>query len=310
MAARTEAAHTQGAAAAEGPFFRRTISLVKESVNVFTAAKAPSRGAAIAFYAVTSIAPVVLIVIAVAGLVFGDEAARGAVFAQFRGLIGAEGADLLQETIASASRPSAGLFASIVGIATLILTASGVFLELQSTLNDIWQVKPEGGTVTAMVRARLASLGLVVGLGFLLIVSLIVETGLHAFGEFINPYLPFGNVLLLALSFVISLTLYAVLFAAIYKLLPSKGLAWREVIFGAIVTAILFQIGKWLIGLYLGRESGDSSLGAAGAFLGLLFWVYYSAQIFLFGAALTRANYDRHDSQDARHGSSPSFERG
>ena len=291
MAARIETAAARDDSGRSG--FGRLIALLKHSFNIFTSVKAPSRGGAIAFYTITSIAPVLLIVIAVAGFVFGDEAARGAIFAQFRGLIGAEGAQLLESIIMSASKPATGIFATLIGIATLILTASGVFLELEDTLNEIWQVKREAG-LSSMVRARIASLGLVVGLGFLLIVSLVIDTGLHAFGEFINAYLPFGQALVLILNYAVTFVLYAMLFAAIYKLLPAKPLTWRQVIFGAAVTAVLFQIGKILIGLYLGREGAQSSLGAAGAFLALLFWIYYSAQIFLFGAAITKANFDQH----------------
>lgn len=298
MAARSEPGReaTERATGPRETIFARLLALLKHSAGIFMAAKAPSRGGAIAFYTITSIAPVLLIVIATAGLVFGDEAARGAVFGQFRGLLGTDGADLLEDIILGASKPAAGLVASLIAIATLILTASGVFLELEDTLNEIWQVKREGGVLSGMVRARVASLGLVVGLGFLLIVSLVVDAGLHAFGEFINAYLPFGTALLLMLSFLVTSTLYAVLFAAIYKLLPAKPLAWRQVIFGAAVTALLFQIGKLVIGLYLGREGTESSLAAAGAFLALLFWIYYSAQIFLFGAAITKANFDRRSS--------------
>jgi membrane protein len=270
----------------------RIVPLLKQAYGVFTEKKAPSRGAAIAFYTATSIAPVILIVIAVAGLMLGDEAARGAIFAQFESLLGPTGADFLQRAIASASTGSAGVFATVMGLATLILTASGVFLELRDALNDIWDTNPESGLST-MIRARLASLGLVLALGFMLLVSLTIDAALAGFSEVINARLPFGAAILMAINFVISLVLIAAIFAAIFKLLPARPLAWRDVIFGAVVTSFLFQIGKILLGLYLGNKTGDSSLGAAGALIGLLFWVYYSAQIILFGASLTRARYDR-----------------
>jgi membrane protein len=270
----------------------RAYALLKRAYGVFTAKKAPSRGAAIAFYTATSIAPVVLIVIAVAGLVLGEEAARGAIFAQFQALLGPDGADFLQRAIAGASDEGASLFATIMGLATLILTASGVFLELRDALNDIWEARQESGLST-MIRARLASLGLVLALGFLLLVSLAIDAALAGFNETVNSYLPFGAAILMAVNFVISLVLIAALFAAIFKLLPARPLAWRDVIFGALVTSFLFQIGKLLLGLYLGNKTGDSSLGAAGALIGLLFWIYYSAQIILFGASLTRARYQR-----------------
>jgi len=271
----------------------RIFDLLKNAARIFLDKNAPSRGAAIAFYAVTSIAPVLLIVVAIAGAVFGEEAARGAIFGQFRDLLGAQGAEFLQNTIASAARKGGGVWASIIGIAALVLTASGVFLELEDALNETWDAKREGSVLSGMVRGRLASLSLVMALGFLLLVSLVVDAALNGLSEKINSRLPFGAPLLVAASFVISLALIAVLCAAIYKLLPAKPLGWRYVIFGAAVTAVLFQIGKFLLGLYLGSSGGTSSLGAAGAFLGLLFWIYYSAQIFLFGVALTKAHFDR-----------------
>lgn len=281
----------------------RVVSLIKNGIDIFMAKNAPSRGAAIAFYAVTSLAPILLIAIAVAGAAFGDEAARGAIFAQFRTLLGPDGADFLQSLIASASAERAGIVATVIGVGTLILTASGVFLELEDALNEIWNVKHEGGMLSGLVRARLASLGLVAGLGFLLLVSLVLDAGLNGLREVIDAKWPFGASLFMALNFVVTLILVAVLFAAIYKLLPAKPLAWPCVIFGAALTAVLFQAGKVLIGLYLGSYGAASSLGVAGAVLGLLLWIYYSAQIFLFGAAITKAHYDR---SRARHETEPS----
>jgi membrane protein len=279
------------------------ISLLRRGVDIFFAKNAPSRGAAIAFYAVTSIAPIILIVIAVAGSAFGEDAARGAIFSQFRTLLGSQGADLLERVIESAYAQRASFVATAIGVGTLILSASGVFVELEDALDDIWGVRYEGGILSGLVRARLLSLGLVAGLGFLLLVSLIVDAALSGFHDVVNRNWPFGASLLLGLNFLVTLFLVAVLFAAIYKLLPAKPLAWPYVIFGAGVTALLFQVGKLLIGLYLGAYGAASSLGAAGAILGLLLWVYYSAQIFLFGAALTKAHYDR---SRMRHEKEPS----
>ena len=279
------------------------VAVIRRGVEIFLAKNAQSRGAALAFYAVTSIAPIILIVVAVAGSVFGDEAARGAVFAQFRSLIGPDGAALLEQAIMSASASRVGVIASVIGIATLILTASGVFLELQEALNEIWGVKHEGGLLSGLVRARLASLGLVAALGFLLIVSLVLDAGLTGLHDFIDARWPPGASLLMALNFLVTLLPMAVLFAAIYKVLPAKPIAWPYVIFGAALTAVLFQLGKFLIGLYIGSYGLASSLGAAGSILGLLLWIYYSAQIFLLGAALTKAHYDR---SRMRHETQPS----
>ena len=270
----------------------QTISDLKAAFALFSAHRAASRGAAIAFYAVTSIAPLLVIALALAGLVFGREAASGALFGQFRGLLGPQGADFLQKMLASASGTSANYIASGISIITLIATASGVFLELEDALNALWQAEPKSGIVQ-MARQRITSLALVAGLGFLLIVSLVVDAGLRALGGVINSWLPFGDVLLLALSVVVALALMTVLFAAIFKFVPARRLPWRGLFVGAAVTAVLFEIGKFLIGMYLGSQSAASSLGAAGALLGILLWVYYSVQIFLFGAAFTRARAGR-----------------
>jgi membrane protein len=266
---------------------QRVLSLLKQSFGVFSAQRAASRGAAIAFYAVTSIAPILLIVIAIAGLALGREAASGALFGQFRGLLGPVSAEFLQRAVASASSKPAGIVASVISIVTLAATASGVFLELEDALNAIWQVNPEGG-LGSVARARITSLGLVVALGFLLMVSLVIDAALKGLSGAIDAYLPFGAVLLMIVSFAIAFALITILFAAIYKFLPARRLLWRDVILGGAVTALLFEIGKFLIGLYLGSSTAATSLGAAGALLGLLFWVYYSAQIFLFGAAFTK----------------------
>jgi membrane protein len=278
------------------------IALIRRGIDIFIAKNAPSRGAALAFYAVTSIAPILLIVIAVAGAAFGEDAARGAIFAEFRNLLGADGADMLERVISSASAQRASLLATVIGVATLIFGASGVFTELEEALNEIWGVRYEGGMISGIVRARVLSLGLVAGLGFLLLVSLVADAALSGLREVVNRNWTFGAPLLVALNFVVTLILVAMLFAAIYKMLPAKPLAWPYVIFGAGVTALLFQIGKLLIGLYLGGYGAGSSLGAAGAVLALLLWVYYSAQIFLFGAALTKAHYDRtHERHEKMH---------
>lgn len=269
---------------------QRVFSFLKEGWRIFGANQSVRRGAAIAFYTVTSMAPVLIIVIAVAGLAFGAEAASGAVFAQFRGLLGSDAASLLQKAISSsASDKSAGALASVISLVGVILTASGVFLELEDALNAIWKAETQRGFMN-IARARIASLGLVIALGFILMVSLVIDTGIKAFSSVIDAYLPFGAVLLAAVTFLISFGLITVLCAAIYKFLPARKLAWRDIFIGAAITGLLFEVGKFLIGLYLGRNSTISSLGAAGALLGLLFWVYYSAQIFLFGAALTKAS--------------------
>jgi membrane protein len=271
--------------------------LLKDTVLSFFEDEALSRGAAIAFYTVTSLAPVLLIVIAIAGLAFGQEAAQNAITAQLTGLMGKQTADILQTAIASAAGKSSGIWATVIGVVTLLATASGMFGEMQSALNKIWKVKPKSTTVSRLIRARAASLGLVAALGFLLIVSLVVSAALTAFGNFLNSILPFGSLILSILNFVVSLALMSVLFAAIYKVLPDRHIAWRDVIVGAVVTALLFSIGKSLIGWYLGSSAIASSYGAAGGLIVLLFWVYYSTQIFLLGAEFTKVYAMRHGSK-------------
>lgn len=265
--------------------FQRVIYLGKTSFALWSKKRAASRGAAIAFYTVTSIAPIILLVIAIAGLVFGEAAARGAVFSQFSSLLGARSAGILQSTIAGAAGEGGSVAASVISVVMLLLSVSGVFIELEDAVNDICGAKEDGG-VKGMAKARLTSLALVIALGFLLIVSLLVEAGLRAFMSVI----PFGAEIGLAASILISLTLTSLMFIGILKFLPRKPVAWRDVWVGGVVTAVLFEIGKLLLGIYLGRSSAFSSLGVAGALTALLIWIYFSAQIFLFGAAFTRVH--------------------
>jgi membrane protein len=272
-------------------------NMVKETVLSFIDDEALSRGAAIAFYTVTSIAPVLLIVVAIAGLAFGHDAAQNAIITQLSGLMGQQTAEVIQAAIASAAGKSSGILATIIGVATLVATASGVFGEMQSSLNAIWKAKSVATTVSRLIRARATSLGLVAALGFLLIVSLAVSAGLTAFGNYLDSIIPIGKLIFPILNFVVSLTLLAALFAAIYKVLPDRRLEWRDVIIGAIVTSVLFTIGKSLIGWYLGSSAVASSYGAAGGLIVLLLWVYYSVQIFLLGAEFTKIFANQHGSK-------------
>jgi membrane protein len=256
--------------------------------EAFVADDALSRGASISFYTVTSIGPVLFIVVAIAGLVFGEDAARGAVSEQLSALMGKEEADLVQRAVQSASDKSPGIIASVIGVITLLITASGVFGEMQSALNMIWKAEPHGTTISRLIRARAASLGLVAALGFLLLVSLVVSALLSALAGYIDARLPFSVLVLHVLNFAMSFVLISVMLAAIYKVLPDAKLSWRDVLIGAVVTALLFNLGKFLIGLYLAHSALASSYGAAGALIVILMWVYYSAQIFLLGAEFTK----------------------
>jgi membrane protein len=271
--------------------------LPKQAVLSFIDNEALSRGAAIAFYTVTSIAPILLIVVAIAGLVYGREAAQQAITTQLSGLMGQQTAQLLETAVANASDQSSGILATLIGVATLIATASGTFGEIQSALNAIWKAKPEGTTVSRLIRARAASLGLVVTLGFLLVVSLAASAALTAFGHRLDAVLPFGKIVMMVLNFVLSFVLISVLFAAVYKVLPDRHLEWRDVIAGAALTSLLFVIGKSLIGWYIGSSAIASTYGAAGSLIVLLLWVYYSAQIFLLGAEFTKVFANRHGSK-------------
>jgi membrane protein len=272
--------------------------------------EALSRGAAIAFYTATSIAPILLIVIAMAGLVFGREAAQGALTAQLSGLMGQQTAELLQTAVAKSGNPSSGTLATVIGLVTVIAAASGVFSEMQAALNAIWKAKPEGTTMSRLIRARVASLGLVAGLGFLLIASLAVSAAITALGDYLNAILPFGKTIASVLNTIISVALLSVLFAAIYKVLPDRRLEWRDVLVGAGVTAVLFTLGKSLIGWYIGSSAVASTYGAAGAMIILLLWVYYSAQIFLLGAEFTKAYANQRGSTRNRQVGNATGERG
>ena len=283
------------AEAAHGASMLKNIwDMLKETMSAFVDDNALSRGAAMAFYAVTSLAPILLIVVAIAGLVFGEDAARNALGGQLESLMGKASAELLQGAIASAGeKKSSGILATILGVGALLVTASGVFGEMQAALNVMWKVESQGTTFTRLMRARVASLGLVAALGFLLIVSLVISAAISALGDYVNAYLPFGIFVLAALNAVISFALISFLFAAIYKVLPDRKLEWRDVLIGAIATSLLFTIGKSIIGWYLGSSAVASTYGAAGALIVILLWIYYSSQIFLLGAEFTRAYADR-----------------
>jgi membrane protein len=278
----------------------RAWDLARDTVYAFVDDEALSRGAAIAFYTATSIAPLLLIVVAIAGLVFGREAAQGAITDQLGALMGQQPAELLEKAVANASAASSGVLATAVGVATLIATASGAFGEMQSALNHFWKAKPKGGTVSRLLRARAASLGLVATLGFLLVVSLAVSAGLTAFGDRLNDMLPFGAGIMSIVNALISFVLISVLFAAIYKVLPDRHLEWRDVLIGAAVTSLLFVSGKSLIGWYIGSSAVGSTYGAAGSLIVLLLWVYYSVQIFLLGAEFTKVFASHYGSKQAQ----------
>ena len=249
----------------------------------------PRLGASLAYYTLFALSPVLLVATSIAGLVFGPEAVRGEIVGQIQCLVGHQGAQAVQAMLESAARPSSSIPATIIGLITLFLGATGAFLELQTALNAIWRVKPRpGANVRDFVVQRLISFGLVVGVGFLLLVSLLVSAALAALSRYLGQLLPTLTAFWEAGNVLVALFVITLLFAMVYKVLPDVRLRWRDVWVGALVTAGFFSVGKQLIGLYLGTSSVASSYGAAGSVVVLLVWVYYSAQVVLLGAEFTR----------------------
>jgi membrane protein len=273
--------------------------LLKKSITAWSNDYASSMGAALAYYTLFALAPLLLLVIAVAGLAFGAEAARGQIVAQMGGLIGKEGAVAVEGLLKSASEPAKGTIASIVSVIMLIVAATSIFAELQSDLDRIWRapdvVKPAG--IWGMVRTRLLSFGLIVSIGFLLLVSLVVSAGLAALGTWWGAWFGGWVITLQIVNQVVSLIFVTVLFALMYRVLPSVRVAWDDVWYGAMATGLLFTIGKFAIGMYLGKTGVASGFGAAGSIVVLLVWVFYSSQIFLLGAEFTWLYAHNHGSK-------------
>ena len=263
--------------------------LTKTSATAWLDDFAPSMGAAISYYTLFSLAPMLIISIAVAGFFFGAEAARGEIFGQLRGLLGEEGATAIQGLLKSANEPAEGVIATLMGLVMLVIGATTVFAELQSDLDRIWRspAVKNGSGIWFLIRTRLLSFGMVLGMGFLILVSLIMSAMVSALGRWWGGYFGGWETLLQIVNFVVSFALITVSFAAIYKFMPRVKIAWRDVWIGAFVTALLFSIGKFLIGLYIGKTGVASSFGAAGSFVVVMVWVYFSAQIFLLGAEFT-----------------------
>jgi membrane protein len=278
---------------------RQAWKLIKNTVLAWLDDYAPSMGAAISYYTVFSIAPLLLIVMAVAGFVWGQAAIEGEMARQLTGLLGPEAAQGVQVLLRSANHPTEGLVAGGLSLLALLIGATTVFAELQSALDRIWQVhaQPPSDGLWEMLRTRLLSLGFILGMGFLLSVSLVVSTGLNAFGHWAEDRLAASQALLLVAHTGLSMGIATVLFAMMFKLLPRASVAWKDVWIGAGVTAALFEVGQMLIGLYLGQSSLSSSFAAAGSLVLLLVWVYYSAQIFLLGAEFTWVYAHEHGSR-------------
>jgi membrane protein len=276
-------------------------ALFRDAARNWIQDHAQSMGAALAFYTIFSIAPLLLIVIAVAGAVFGEEAARGEIYAQLRGMLGTTGALAVQELLESARRPADNVPAAAFGLVVLFVAATSVFAELQDSLDRIWRApqRPAPQGLWRMVRARLLSFGMILVIGFLLIVSLAFSAALNALSRWWDPQSQSWATFSGATEVGLSLVLVTVVFAMIYKTMPRAGIHWRDVWVGAAVTAALFVAGKFLIGLYIGRSGITSAFGAAASLIVVLLWVYYSAQIFLFGAEFTWVWSHRYGSRRA-----------
>lgn len=272
--------------------------LTKDAAAAWVDDFAPSMGAALAYYTIFSLAPMLVIVIAVAGFFFGHQAAQGEIIMQLRDMVGSTGASAIEALLKSASEPGQGIIAATMGILTLMIGATAVFGELQSALDRIWKVPPvKKGGIRNLLLKRLLSFGMVMGLGFMLLVSLILSAALAAFGKWWGNVLGGWTIVLEILNLAISFGVITGLFAMIYKFMPRATIPWRDVWVGSVITALLFTIGKFAIGLYLGTTNMASGFGAAGSLVVLLVWIYYSAQIFLLGAEFTWVFAQQHGSQ-------------
>ena len=267
---------------------RRLLSLFKDTFQSWQAHKAERLGAALAYYTIFSLAPLLIILIGITALALGQENAQSQMVAQIQGLLGSDAAAFILSLVGNARRSGSGGAAALFGLGTLLVGALGLFLQLQTAINDIWDVKPDPRRgFRGAIRDRLVSLAIMLGVGFLLLVSLLVSTFLAAAGRYFTGLLPVSSVMLEAVNLVISLLFSTLLFAMLFKFLPDCPVDWSDVWHGAILTSLLFMLGKYLIAFYLGVTSVGSVYGTAGSLVALLVWVYYSAQLILFGAEFT-----------------------
>jgi membrane protein len=276
--------------------------LLKETFREWSEDGASRLAAALAYYTTFSLAPLLVLIIAIAGLVGGHEAAQNQTMSQVEDLLGTEGREFVQGMIESASKPATGLTATLIGVVTLLFGALGVFGELQNSLNTIWEVKPRPAQslldgIKRFIGRRLLSFTMVLGIGFLLLASLVVSAAVSAFAEYIGTRWPLANFWLELINFLVSFAVIMLLFAMIFKFLPEIRIAWKDVWLGAAVTSALFSLGKFLIGFYLGRSEVGNTFGAAGSLAILLIWIYYSAQILFFGAEFTQVYANRYGSK-------------
>ncbi len=273
------------------------VALVKDTVSDWSDDNASRIAASLACYTLLSIAPLVVLCVAIAGMVFGRDAAQGQIAGELGSVVGAQGAEAIQSIVANAKSPGTGLLASIGGTAVLLFGASGVFGELQAALNTVWEVQAKPGRgFWGLIKDRFFSFTMVLGVGFLLLVSLVLSAALAGVGKYLTEAAPLAP-LWQSLNVIVSLGVTALVFALIFKIIPDVKIGWRDVWVGALVTSILFSLGRLLLGLYIGRSSVSSAYGAAGSLAALIVWVYYSGQIFLFGAEFTQVYATRYGSR-------------
>lgn len=278
--------------------WRLAWELPRDAFSAWVEDFAPSMGAALAYYTIFSLAPMLVIVIGIAGFFFGEQVAQGEIFVQLNDMVGATAASAIEALLQSVSEPGKGIIAATVGVVTLMIGATAVFGELQSALDRIWKVpNARRGGIRDLLFKRLLSFGMVLGLGFMLLVSLILSAALAAFSKWWGSVLDGWSMVLDLLNYGVTFLIITGLFAMIYKFMPSVKISWRDVWVGSLVTSVLFIVGKWAIGLYLSTTDMASGFGAAGSLVVLLAWIYYSAQIFLLGAEFTRVFAQQHGSQ-------------
>lgn len=271
------------------PFSRQVVHVMRCAVTEWLSHRASSKGAALAFYTLFSLAPILVLVIAIAGFFYGTDAAQGQLLDELRGLVGKQGAETIQAILAGARNKESGKLATIIATGLLLVGATSAFAELKDSLDEIWDVPPpKDATWWDTVRTRLLSFGLILTLGLLLMFTLVVSAALSVLEKYLGGMWHSATIILGWVAWVVSFLVIAVLFGAIYKLLPRVKLSWHDVTIGALGTAIMFTLGKFAIGLYIGNSGTASSFGAAGSLIALLLWVYYSAQIFFLGAEFAR----------------------
>jgi membrane protein len=268
---------------------RRFAAILKETVSQFLAERAPRMAAALAFYTTFSLAPLLIIIIAVAGLAYGQDAAQGKIVGEIQGLVGISGASTVQDLINNARKPATGAVAAVIGLVTLLVGATGVATELQDSLNTIWNVKAAATNgIVAILKQRLMSFAMILGIGFLLLVSLVLSAAVTALTTLAGQAMTAPDLILHVADFLFSFAAITVLFALIYKIVPDAEIRWGDVWLGASAASLLFAAGKLVLGFYIARSGVESAYGAAGSFVVLLLWVYYSAQILFLGAELTQ----------------------